>query len=185
MSALEAQRNPERVKAMARVLGQAIASELPPLISDFYRQNIDVADDAKIWDLVVEDIWFSAHLLDRIAFAELGPDARPAFVNTLIETLAEDLWLVCPTDVGSEEFRLWFGSFFNTRNREYGACRKLYAEEGEAAVGGTLFWEFGMKMSLILSESNPARTVLISVHGSGLFRMMIEISDQLFSAKEE
>jgi hypothetical protein len=184
MSALDTQWNPERAEVIARVLGQIVASELPPLTSDFYRQHIHVADDAKIWDLILEDIWFSAHLLDRIAFAELGPDARPVFVNTLIESMAEDLWMLCPTDAGSEEFRMWFGSFFNIRNNEYGACRRLFPEEGEVAVGGTLFWEFGRKMSLILSDSNPARTILISTHGTGLFRIMLAMVEKSFPTKE-
>jgi hypothetical protein len=66
---------------------------------------------------------------------------------------------------------------------EYSEFLRLFSEGKE--LGGTLFWEFGKKISSILSSCNPATTVLLSVHGSNLFRMMLDTSDALILPNEE
>jgi hypothetical protein len=178
----EAAKDSSDVERLAQQIGAVVASDLPAISRKFYGQQLFREkrdfDEAKMWDLQLEDIFLTMHLLDRFAFPKFTPHARAVFVNALVETLAEALWLLCPTGADAQNFRMWFGSSFNLRTKEYGKCRKFYAEKDEQ-LGGTLFWEFGTKMSSILSDYNPATTISIVLHGSELFRIMLETLEPL------
>lgn len=179
--ARDAAQDSSDAERLAQQIGAAVASDLPAISRNFYGQQLFQEkrdfDEGKMWDLQLEDILLAMHLLDRFAFPKLTPHGRAVFVNALVETLAEELWWLCPTGATAQDFRAWFGSSFNLRTAEYGKCRKLYAEEGEP-LGGTLFWEFGKKMSSIL-DYNPATAVSAALHGSELFRIMLETLESL------
>lgn len=168
---------------VAHALAESIESELPRISNEFYGWQLFGEkrdfDKVKMWDLQLEDTFFCMHILDRIVFSSIDRESRTRFIDTLVEKLADGLWWFCPTSPDTRDFRIWFGASFNLRTTEYGRCRKLSPEEGEAGTEGTLFWEFGRKMSSILSDYNPVRTTLIAVHGSQLFEMMLEISNRL------
>jgi hypothetical protein len=131
-------------------------------------------DESKFWELQLEDIFLCMHLLDRLAFAKLNKNGRAIFVNVIVETIADELFWLCPTYPDFDDFRVWFGSSFNLRTMEYNKFARLFAEEDEQ-LNGTLLWEFGKRMCSVLSDYNPATTISITVHGTHLLKLMMEI----------
>jgi hypothetical protein len=96
---------------------------------------------------------FFLHVLDRVAYQRLGPEARAVFMDSIIAYAAPR----------TNEERDEFFSLLNERQRDYSQFQQLFAKP-DAPYKGTLCWEFAKLISSRIGERNPARVQLVHLN---------------------
>ncbi|MEK7404255.1 MAG: hypothetical protein AAB225_04030 [Acidobacteriota bacterium] len=111
---------------------------------------------------LIELFVFYMHLLDRMAFARLGPAGREAFGDRLVAVVAHGLMDSLDRSISSVDFVARLRDTYNRRQVEYAGYRDLVARQDEP-LKGTLFWEVGKVIWRITGDSNPVTLTMISI----------------------
>jgi hypothetical protein len=114
------------------------------------------------WGVAFEFMHFFLHIADRLAFGILGPDNRSFFMDTLASMTFDATVEVMlqPGDVTEQgELKQALLSDSTHRNVSYGACKKLFPEEG-ALAKDTVFWEFGKKLAESVGQPEDIRWIM-------------------------
>lgn len=147
----------------ARILGEEFVRELGSAFQ-FDPERSEV-------DLLVEILLFVLHLLDRLLWVTLGPFKRKVFVDAVLEELSR---AVKPMGLTVDTFR----DRYNKSQRRYAKCEKLLPEDGET-FRGTLFWEFGKRLTLRYRVSNPVAAFWFSSRGVDVMESLNEVLTHL------
>ena len=130
--------------------------------TDFGKRNWDVLLPA-----YTEVVAFGLHFTSRMALGELGLQRRTIFMDAFLSIVERHT----PPEL---EGRLQ--PLFNRRDPEYGAYKKIYAENDEP-MRGTLMWEFARNMTPTL---DPITLVHICFIGT---KMIIALKSEYEKAK--
>lgn len=113
--------------------------------------------------LTTELIIFSVHLVDRIAFRELGTTQRELFIDALLPIVQQELQVAMSSQ---------FLALYNTRNEFYGRFQHLYPGHNQPSKG-TLFWEFGKALGAVYAGSNPVRIMNAASLGLTIYETLL------------
>ena len=105
-------------------------------------------------DLLVDILVFVIHLLDRLVFVALGPFKRKVFMDAVLTDLSQ---ASKPMGLTVDAFR----ERYNRTQRQYARYEKLYPE-GDESYQGTLFWEFGKRLTHRYGVTNPMAVPWVS-----------------------
>lgn len=135
----------------------ATANEFAPaaLKALFPADEIAREKQALTAPLAFELLLFALHVTDRLAFEQLGADQKEKLMLAVLRAVRSKLHPLASNG---------FIESYNTRQRLYGACRKLYPDEGEN-LAGTLFWEFGRATGDAYAENNPESVSQAAIFG--------------------
>lgn len=128
-------------------------------------KNLDHFDkkliSEKYYIVFYEVSLFYLHFIDRMAFESLEIKQRDIFMNILVFNVCEALFeIFTELDVETKKstFLNAFNNLYLTRQEEYGKYKKLVPEK-EQGFANTLFWEFGKKISEILTGENSDMSI--------------------------
>ena len=144
----------ESVDSLARALVDG-ATELAVMIGeqlDKFSEGIDFRDASAGPQFAVEVIVFYLHLIDRLAFRELGAAKRNIFCDRLASAVTENL---------TDDLRESLHETYNRRQMQYGKCKVLFPKKGDP-LKDTIFWEFSKILFGFFDITNPATLMLIN-----------------------
>lgn len=110
----------------------------------------------KYYELVIEVCVFYLHFIDRMAFESLGPKQRDIFMDILVPESRKALFSFfneLGIDTKEGDFNDTFIDLYKKRQEEYEKYKELVPKKDESFLN-TLFWEFGKKVSQILTGQN-------------------------------
>lgn len=120
-----------------------------------------------------EFLFLHLYLGDVYVYQILGDQRDDFFDNTIkevVKTIGVDDWSA-------------FVSTYNNRIQEFSKYKKLITETDEESPVGTLFWEFGKRIGIII-DGSPLLTIVMATK-SLLTQAMVDLwSLQLFNIKK-
>jgi len=125
----------------------------PSLINDKYHE------------LVIDVCIFYLHFIDRMAFESLGPKQRDIFMDILVSESKKALFNIFTElgiDIKEIDFNNTFLYLYVKRQEEYEKFKELVPKNDENMLN-TLFWEFGKKVSQILTGKNSNMAINVGV----------------------
>jgi len=135
------------------------------------------------WGAAFEFMHFFLHIADRLAFGILGPDNRSFFIDTLASMTFDATVEVMlqPCDVAKRrELKQALLSDLTHRNVYYGACKKLFPEEG-ASPKDTVFWEFGKKLAESVGHPEDIRWIMGAIMAAMASLKVLDINAAILS----
>jgi len=110
------------------------------------------------WEAVLEFQFLFLHITDRIAFGTMSNEKRSQFMDSLIENISQhtiDNAYNQPSSSKTPRLKEILSEYFdrlNQRNLQYTNYKKLFPD-GKESPSGTLFWEFGKILSIVVTGS--------------------------------
>lgn len=151
----------QKAEALGEILLEYVPETASLLISRV-RQHKPNVDEVDAFRLLLELFVFYMHILDRLAFRELGPQQKPVFGDRLIITVANGITTRLHHDLSSVNIIAELRDTFNLRQKEYAGYRKLLPE-GEEGTRGSLFWEVAKRL-FYLCINNDDTLALLDLH---------------------
>lgn len=162
----------EKGRLLATVLCKDSLAVSKRLIQKLGEQQRPV-DDARLWPVSVEVIFFLVHYVDRLSYVLLGNDRQRVLLEALVAETREILAGAYQEGEDAVEFRAAFPQWQSARQTEYLQYKKMLPEDDESPEQ-TLFWEVEKKIAEVLGFDNDRRVMLVI--GSRLIRL-IEVLD--------
>lgn len=110
-------------------------------------------------DVCYEFTLLFLHMIDVMSFRELGPQKRKIFMGAVVEGVTEYLYESVHDNEEKNALKNRFFNDYNNRQAEYSKYDNWVAEKGEREEG-TLLWEFGRKISMIIGCKNDANIIM-------------------------
>ncbi|MFV9645971.1 MAG: hypothetical protein ACNYWU_09130 [Desulfobacterales bacterium] len=128
------------------------------IFQDFDSENNKEMPVEVFWETVLEFQFLFLHITDRIAFGTMGNEKRSQFMDSLIENISQhniDNAYNQPSSSKNPRLKEILSGYFdrlNQRNVQYANYKKLFPD-GKESPSGTLFWEFGKILSIVVTGS--------------------------------
>lgn len=141
------------------ILGQ-MQSDSASLLKAVMDGKFDLTDtkialkDETIGQVIHEFLFLDFHLADLYVYEMLGAE-RESFEKYTIEKVLRDMGV---------EMDDMFISIYNNRIQEYSKYKKLLADKNEPFTG-TLFWEFGKRISSLIYGTPDHVFIVTAVSG--------------------
>jgi hypothetical protein len=116
--------------------------------------DIRLRDKEVAPQFIIEVAVFYMHLLDRLAFAHLGPERREVFTDRLIVAIVKVILAELSKETSADDFCIALRDTYNHRQIEYSRYKKLIPEKDESPKD-TLYWEFSKILLSYLNDQNP------------------------------
>lgn len=160
--------HPESELEKADLLGESLvgaATEAAEMLLELlgkdnnvrFRDGVDSA-----LQFVTEITVFYMHLIDRLAFAHLGPIRRETFGDRFVLAVLKELLRELNKERSADEFGEAFLRAYKRRQMEYAQYKILIPDKDEP-LKNTLFWEFSKILFGFLDDQNPATLMLLNV----------------------
>lgn len=146
----------EKAKVLAAIIVDWSRTGALQLIEQLEKDAKDKKPNEKFSEIFLEAIILYVHFTDRIAFQLLETEQRDFFIDALMAEVIDILTEAQPTAEKKALFGSIVGDMYNERQVEYSKY-KMAAAENEG-LGGTLFWEFGKKVSSLIGFEQDAIT---------------------------
>jgi hypothetical protein len=172
-------RSRDELEAIAHEISPVLVRELLPQAREYYSElgarNGKAITQPGMWEVQLEDLFYSLNLLDRAVLDRLGAINRAVFMDAVFANVCESLRSTHIPEAPEPQFRSWFKEELNARQQEYGAWRLPRGEE----LKGTIFWEFGKKMThSLLGIYNPVEVFMLSHRAAESLKMLFELVDK-------
>lgn len=154
-----------RAKVIVSDLIGFVASDTVSFLDEIFAGKKNLAPQ-ELWRIQAEEITFSLHCLDRIAFVILGAENRKIFMDIALGELDEVLGKNFSHNTQASHVRKLVEETYSTRQYKYSKFR--ISKEGES-LKGDLFWEYAKELLNALSDHNPVRISEMSMRASDLF----------------
>ena len=115
----------------------------------------DIKDETVIWKLVIEMEFVLLYLTDRKLSAFLDDQRRQKFINILVEDVGRDTIDTALLGSNNNEVDELMKGYFDQltkRSEQYFKIKNVILEDGDVTEG-TLLWEFGKKVAIIIDSS--------------------------------
>ena len=117
--------------------------------------NIAFRESSKALDFLVELLVFYMHLIDRLAFANLGPAKRKVFSDRLVLAAVKELRPRLSKEISADDFCNSLRDTYNRRQTEYERYKVWIPKKAEP-LKDTLFWEVSKILFNFFDNTNPA-----------------------------
>ncbi|MEO6078085.1 MAG: hypothetical protein ABIP54_04825 [Candidatus Andersenbacteria bacterium] len=134
----------EKAKMLGAVIFDWARRSTLDLIEEFNKDTNEKFDN-KFAEIFIESIVLYLHYIDRVVFQLLGTEQRNFFMHHLLNEVTAIFSEAQSTQEQKQHSDSLIVSLYNERQKEYGSY-KMKAGENEG-LGGTLFWEFGKKIT--------------------------------------
>lgn len=161
----------KKAKELAPALVHVVNMTTDALIKNLKETAKIKIDGPHSNEAFLEILLFYMHWMDRIAFDHLGKEKRGVFMDALFLEVRESISQLQEGGIEATEVRSVITALYAERQNEYAQYKKLFPEK-EEGYGGTLFWEFGEKVSSILSQKKGDVLIIGLLVNDLVVRMM-------------
>jgi hypothetical protein len=136
------------------------------------RYNIGFRESGSAPQFIIELIVFHMHLIDRLAFANLGVGMHEAFGDRLVAAVLKEALRGLNKGISADGFCHALRDTYNRRQTEYGRYKVWIPQKGEQ-VKDTLFWEASKILFAFFDDTNPATLACFSLALSDATTVML------------
>ena len=124
--------------------------------------NIAFRESSKALDFLIELLVFYMHLIDRLAFANLGPAKREVFGDRFVAAVVKELQRGLSKELSADDFCNALRDTYNRRQTDYERY-KVWIPKKDGPLKDTLFWEASKILFAFFDDTNPATLVCFSL----------------------